>query len=490
MTKRRVLYGIVFVLGSYALGAAAAPVRPMGQLDREFAGGVIRAHPTDDGAEGLAGLLVDSQNRVTIAGWSDVFQAGGRITYIRYLPDGRLDPSFGSGGIVLDQFGPNGQFLGLSAVAAGPAGSIISAGLTELGYGVARLRPDGSFDTSFGSGGVGEVDPGYATEVNRVAVAPDGKILVAGRVNDVQHASGGYALVRFNADGSLDRSFGSNGVISGRFGWPDYVRGLVVQPDGKPVLMLKSESVANLVLRYLPDGTLDPSFGTNGVAEVHAPPPTDLALAPNGDLIVAGGGDNGSAEMYAAAFLPNGEPDRAFGKDGMTVVPPWRDPHPRHQPSNWADTVTVQPDGKVVLAGENDGGDATCGNSELARFLPNGRLDPNFGNQGLSEIAWHGGGDCFSGFEFPVGLGVGPNGSLTVAGRALGDGTGWFVTARWLGGPSCAACLTPSTSPSMTEVPATGEDHRRAGSFDRFDHFVVPLGATGLDHRGHAGAER
>ena len=150
---------------------------------------------------------------------------------------GELDASFGVGGKVRTTFGSDGG-LG-RAVAIEPDGKIVAAGFTESDdFAVARYDPDGSLDQSFGSGGkvVTDFDNSSADIALAAALAPDGKIVVAGG-SDAGGALGGFdfALVRYNLDGSLDQSFGSDGKILTDLGSARRFGRVAIQPDGKIV---------------------------------------------------------------------------------------------------------------------------------------------------------------------------------------------------------------------------------------------------------------
>src|SRR5579862_6280501 len=156
--------------------------------------------------------------------------------------------------------------LGLGRIAAG---GLIAAAL--LCGGAVSAYADGALDPSFGQGGsvIGTFPPnGWISDAAR---APDGSIVVAGGSGDVS----ALALSRFSADGALDTSFGSGGVALLGGGFQDWGLTIAVQPDGRIVVAgYRQETIAGLseglVARFLANGQLDPSFGSGGVV-VFAP---------------------------------------------------------------------------------------------------------------------------------------------------------------------------------------------------------------------------
>src|SRR6266480_4615089 len=225
----------------------------------------------------------------------------------RYNPDGTLDKTFGVGGKVQT------DFPGLAAVASSvviqPDGKIVVAGgafplFTFLGdFKVVRYNPDGSLDTSFGDGGiVTTIFPGDGSFAFALALQSDGKIIAAGTdffdFNPGDMSDTDFALARYNPDGSPDTTFGNGGTITTDFlGAEDDVYSVLIQPDGKIVAVGSANSPFDYydfaAARYLPDGTLDPTFGTGGKVRVDfgnndLDIANDAALQPDGKIVAAG----------------------------------------------------------------------------------------------------------------------------------------------------------------------------------------------------------
>jgi uncharacterized delta-60 repeat protein len=171
---------------------------------------------------------------------------------------GDLDPSFGTGGTVTTAFGTSGTSA--YAIALQGDGKIVAAGGTGLqdAFALARYNPDGSLDKTFGTGGLVMTGINELAGVNAVAVQEDGKIVVAGSSGGVQ---GFFTLARYNPDGRLDKTFGAGGPV---FGTSGSANALALQGDGKIVAAGSTENTTFALVRYNPDGILDGTFGTGG----------------------------------------------------------------------------------------------------------------------------------------------------------------------------------------------------------------------------------
>ena len=210
-----------------------------------------------------------------------------------------------------------------------------------------------------------------------ILLQTDGKIVLSGpSVQDI--------LVRLNNDGTLDSSFGTNGIVNGAAG-----NNVALQPDGKIVVVNNSSQVNVIVRRYNSNGTLDTSFGTNGSSTVvftnqdgNLKPPYDIALQTDGKIIVGGTvklSTNPDRDFALARLNSDGSIDNLFGFNGRltTNIQGWDIGH----------SVLIQPDGKILLAGESDGG------STIARYISstlNNTCRPfsDFNGDGKSDLAY------------------------------------------------------------------------------------------------------
>ncbi len=180
-------------------------------------------------------------------------------------------------------------------------------------FGLARYTPDGRLDGTFGNGGTTVADFGHGGIANDVAVQPDGKIVIAG------DAIGDFAVARFEPTGSPDLSFGTGGLVTTDFGLligntpaPEYAHGLALQADGAIVVVGTSEFAGGTDLamaRYDRDGDLDTTFGTEGTLTVDFSGGFDsghgVAIQHDGKIVAVGTAQDGSAfEPGLVRLLP------------------------------------------------------------------------------------------------------------------------------------------------------------------------------------------
>ncbi len=321
----------------------------------------------------------------------------GRMARPAWAAPGNLDTTFGargfgSDGKVTTAMGPGGDYAWATAIQ--PDGRIIAAGYAAIGasvdFALARYEADGSLDASFGSGGKVTTPIGTVASVAySVATQPDGKILAAGYADS--GSRGDFALVRYNADGSLDASFGSGGKVTTAIGWYDDVaHSIAIQPDGKILAggyMDSGWSYDLALVRYNADGSLDTSFGWSGKVTTAAGTGNDLgyaiALQADGKIVLAGetysGGSN--SDFCIARYDSSGMLDSGFGSGGIVTT----------SLSTYYDgaySVAIQADGKILAAGYRLN-ESPPWNYDFAvvRLNGNGSLDAGFGAGGAATVA-------------------------------------------------------------------------------------------------------
>ena len=391
--------GLAALTGLSVVAALATPAQARaGDLDTGFgnAGKVTTdyAGAFDEGR----GLVLQSDGRIVVAGEAQNPTTGRDFSVTRYRTDGTLDASFGTGGKVSTDFGADFDIAFDTAVQ--PDGKVVAAGISGTGadpasfdVAVARYRPDGSLDPSFGAGGrvttdfAGDDDEAYA-----VGVQTDGRIVVAGFATT--GAGLDFALVRYRADGSLDPSFGAGGRVTTDFaGGDDNAFGLAIQSDGRIVVAgvaVNARTDGDFALvRYRADGSLDPSFGAGGRVTTDFAGGYDeadgLSIQGDGRIVVSGGRDlveDTSGAFALARYQANGSLDTSFGAYGKVTTE-------FTGGLDQAYAVTVQPDGRIVAAGAAAFVLNVSGDFALARYRANGSLDPAFGTGGtvVTDVA-------------------------------------------------------------------------------------------------------
>ena len=362
--------------GARTASLAPIPV-PQTVLDPTF--GVGGKVITDAGtAESVAALALQPDGKIVATG--PAFGLGSvtaGLILLRYNADGTLDTGFANDGKYVDL---GAASFNASALTLQPDGKILvggSRGSTFNGdFTVARFNTDGSLDTTFGTAGTATYRRNFASGgyVLKVALQSDGKIVLCGGYSDA-----GFGLVRFTPEGLIDSSFGDNGAVIVRN--TINVSSVVQQPDGKLVLGGGgTSSISSLdefiVVRYLPDGTLDSQFGVIGRAE--APPQRltfvgpRLVLQLDGKLLgtTAAGFEDGGGGMLQFRLLPDGTLDRGFGNSGVVIT---------QSPAS-AFNVALQSDGKLLALGERQFGPFT--RFALLRFNLDGTLDTSLSSDG------------------------------------------------------------------------------------------------------------
>lgn len=259
-------------------------------------------------ADGAHDLVLLDDGKVVVAGWSygdSSATAGSRDGALaRFADDLTLDPTFGTDGEVLIDVNGEGEFL--FAVVAQADGKIVAVGFTVDGgqsdFLLVRLDIDGTLDTTFDGDGIVTTDFfGFDDIARRVAIQPDGKIVVAGSRSNASDVLG-FTIVRYDTDGSLDASFGTGGVVVVDFaGLPAAANDLAIQGDGKIVVAGWTETGAGgpesrdfAVVRLDASGALDPSFSGDGGLTLDLDAGKEdiglgIVLQPfDGDVVVAG----------------------------------------------------------------------------------------------------------------------------------------------------------------------------------------------------------
>ncbi len=363
-----------------------------GDLDTSFSadGGVLADF---GGFEEASAVLVQPDGKLVAAGSASI--GGNRdFALARFHPDGSLDTSFGSAGLVLTDFG-DGSDDGAAALAIQPDGKLVAAGFSNAGnpgdfdFAVARYNPDGSLDTSFGGGTLRTFFGGNAEGANALVIQLDGKIVAAGFSNAGSPGDFDFALVRYLPDGSLDTGFGFGGTLRTFFGGDNEgANALVIQSDGKLIAAGFSngagpEDLDFALARYNPDGSLDTSFGGGGFRTFLGGGSFEgaeaLAIQADGRLVAAGFSNSGGDDDFALTryFLTDvapPPPPRCGGRP-VTIL---------GTPGNDTIRGTAGPDVILGLEGNDvirglEGDDVLCGGPGKDRLIGGPGRDRMFG---------------------------------------------------------------------------------------------------------------
>ena len=402
--KKNRLAGLALAIVS-ALTISMVAQATIGDLDPTFgAGGKVTTFVGNSNSDANA-AAVQADGKIVVAGIP---------LLVRYNNDGSLDTTFGTNGIV----NVSGIKYGVD-VAIQPDGKILVTGQTNrnsVTFAVARLNSNGSVDTRFGSNGIASrpscnvgANDCNAT-VHSIALGPNGKILVAGGDDCCQETSQSFDIVSYNSDGSFDA------MTTLYVGHLNYLTTLVIQPDSKILLVGNSDpspyvdygdtSISFMRVSYatdpsdgtthlLPDSSLGgnggeiPSFGSAGFIDYAAALQKDGKIVAVGeygcplnyyDCLINGGG----YKFSLARFNSDGSLDTSFATNGLSItnISDSSD-EDDYQPSRSDKLLVIQPDGKIVAAG-----DTSDGHFFLARFNSNGSLDTTFGTNGEITTAF------------------------------------------------------------------------------------------------------
>jgi uncharacterized delta-60 repeat protein len=413
-----------------------------GFLDPTFDGDGILTPPVGEQNAGIAALAVQTDQRIVVVG-NTFTNAGSDWLMARYQANGVLDTTFGNSGMVTTTPLANG---GASAVLIQPDGKIVVGGTTNSGTdsdaALLRYTASGLLDNAFDEDGVVILDNDGNDRGVDVGLQSNGQILLAG-----QSTLNQFSIWRFTADGTLDPSFGANGNASTAVAdnANAYLVDMVLQSDGQPILVgdvlndfaiirfsangaldsafgsegkilmdvgepiigsfgaAKVASQANgrfavtgsvfnentyhqdlVVVRYLADGSFDPTMGytitsVDNNADHLA---SELLFFPDGRLLVVGNiinSENDTRNILLLRYAQDGALDPTFDSDGILIT----DLGATIDQS--ATAATLQDDGKIVVAG-SVGGEDPISQLLVLRYNPDGSLDSTFGNSGAAII--------------------------------------------------------------------------------------------------------
>jgi uncharacterized delta-60 repeat protein len=424
---------VAALAAAFSLASAQTASGAAGQLDQSFNGGIVDSQPgVAPYAETGAGLAVQPDAKPVAAG-SASYGPGTEAFLTRFTSDGQPDGSFGAGGTVTNQTFDSSQANGVAIDSAGRlvvAGQAFDNSTNRQYLQVLRYLPDGRLDPSFGSGGkLTSLIAGRSAAAASVLLAGDGKIVIGGSAQD---PAGGTAVMvaRLAQNGTFDSSFGSGGVATLTLG--GIARSIALEPDGGVVLADYAPGYDDSVSKLTPSGGLDGNFGDGGSAMLpmsggQAATDAAVALQPDGKVLVAGNVEEGPSNnpvMTAWRFTAQGRVDTSFGAAGQARVPPTGN----QSASNGAQAMALEPDGKLLLAGGDlDGTYGAETQFEVARLLPSGGVDGSFGSGGstLTRLPHDATGSASA-------MTLDSQGRILLAGQAPGDTTGHLFIARYL----------------------------------------------------------
>ncbi len=343
-----------------------------GDLDSTFGTAGKAIFSFSAGSDDVNVVKVQADGKILVGG-----VAGNDFALARLTTAGILDTTFGTGGrVTTDIAGFSDQISGLAVQSDG---KIIAAGQSYnisgdvMDIALVRYNTNGSVDTTFGTSG--KVISNFASTdwISDVVLQTDGKMVVAGSINDGTGSR--FLVARYGTNGAIDTTFGTAGKVVTTVGGGNCAAShVMLQPDGKIVVVGTAFAFSSAgVVRYLATGALDTSFGTGGIAYASTGYGEAAALQADGKILVAGQGGSFQNQFAIARLLPDGQEDLSFGYNGHVYTPVGTtSAAPRE--------ILFRSDWKIVVVGHSTSGSAI--DYALARYHPNGSLDTGFGTGG------------------------------------------------------------------------------------------------------------
>ncbi|HEY7117659.1 MAG TPA: hypothetical protein VH475_13805 [Tepidisphaeraceae bacterium] len=391
-----------------------------GGLDPGFgAGGKVTTDFIGAQAATANAVAVQADGKLIAAGVAKTDFEHEDAAIVRYNADGSIDTSFGDGGQVVVDYG--GAYAEFDEVRVLPGGKILAAGFKEGRLLVTRFLPDGRADATFGTGGR-YLGSQTLYGPMKMAIATDGSILLAAHSFNESAQASDLVVVRLRADGAPDSSFGQRGTATVDTGGNESVGGLATRDDGRVLIAGQWTSRTDyqthkIVLAQLRrDGSPDPTFAGSGqvVGHIFAGDDDirDIALDALGRALLL------NADFTVARFRADGIFDRSFAVRGVrhVVLPPTKDSNGR----NTAARIVLQDDGRIVVDGTFDAyAYPDRGKLAVVRLTTDGAMDGGFDADGIALVPLEGQG---------TGLGLAIQANHRIV--AVGQSGGTFVAVR------------------------------------------------------------
>ncbi len=397
-----------------------------GTLDLSFGNKGKVSSTTQTGLPAEANAVIVKDDGKILVGSGEYISDKKVFLQKQFLTDGTPDLSFGKDGELRTDFG-NDIGGGITAMAATRDNNIIAAGIGGLdafnnrGADIllAKYDKSGKLDSAFGINGLVVADFGLFEYANCMKLLSNDKILVAGSCRKRNVNSKNNCLIaRFNADGSLDRTFGDNGKVITDAGstYGSVINSIAITADRSIIAAGKAEnlygSIYNKILlaKYTADGKLITDFGVNGFVFTDLSEGQDFANAvavqDDGKIVAAGvtGAYSAKAGMCIARYNENGNPDSSFNGTGVRIIYFGED-------NAWAQSLLIQKDKSFLLGGFKFD-NAANGHYDFAlvSVMQDGSLNSSFGNEGMVTTD-------FSGFtDYCDAIALQPDGKIIAAG--------------------------------------------------------------------------
>ena len=424
---------------AFTINVTDVQTSSVGQVDESFATGGY--------SQPVGSAAGPTLNAIGEISGGTLFAVGGDsngAVLVKLQVNGAMDLAWGASGIVHSDFGGTHASV-LSDIATDSNQRLVVVGQTSAASNqlvLARYSSDGQLDTNFHSTGfVLEQVGGLSTQARKVAITPDGKILVAGYTTAADSSSTSVFLIRYNSDGTRDTTFGTGGVVSpgvgtstGDSGLPVPVIDVAVQSTGRPILL-----AGTMVVAYRNNGTPDADqfgfVGLNGAFIVTTIVPASIAVDKLDRIVVAGQAGAPTGYRLAAIRLQStGILDADFGTSGLYQSKVFS------TQGTSAHSVAIEADGRIIIVGDwiQRSVGFRAGNAIVISLTPTGQADTTFSaDEGQIQIA-------FPGIDIPLGVPasaydvlIQPTGRIVLVGKS-GKGIPTVARVEYNLGPMSA----------------------------------------------------
>ena len=354
-----------------------------GELDPTFGTGGKVSVDFSNAPDVSYSLAVQNNQKLIIAGRSNQSFALARLN-----SDGSVDQSFGENGKVVQSFGPNYSIINDVLLQKDDKiitiGNVFNPTLEILDVAICRYTSDGKLDPTFGDNGVIKRNLTGSNSISSIGhIQNDGKIIIVGSTGWTLTSDKGFFVIRVNSDGSLDDSFGIRGQKKIDFAGCNDATSVSVSNDGRIYIagyvenkaILKSEMV---ICCLNSDGSLNPNFATNGILRLVGYEASDLLITPSNEILVSGHSVTEPGYNFALIKLSaDGNLINSFGKNGKVITYLDCD-------RSYSQSIALQSDGKIIELGNIiREGDVTRYDFGIVRHFSDGSLDKGFGENGV-----------------------------------------------------------------------------------------------------------
>ncbi len=392
-TNGKIIVGGSYMTDAMKRGWALARFNANGSLDTSFSGNGIAGVIIGTGTGGIEGaiqsLALQTDGKIIAGGFSFYGHptSGAVFTVGRFLDNGSLDSTFGNGGLVLST-----TLSRIFSIKIQNNGKIVAAGSGGLGFAVARYNIDGTPDTTFVANGTVSALLGNFCEGSSVCIQSDGKIVVGGSTYD--GLTNDFGIIRFQSNGAVDSSFGVNGQVVLPIGTAtDKLFAMAIQTDGKIIAggtAMMTTYDENAIARLNTNGSLDTTFSSDGIVTVAIGPYGDMlnsiTLQTDNKIVTGGYSSDMTNSFSITRFLTDGSLDTSFNSTGIKTID-------FGILSAWGSTVAMAPGNKIVLAGFVRSSMDTLVNFAVVQCNPDGSDDITFSTDGKTDVNLGMGGD-------------------------------------------------------------------------------------------------